>query len=105
MAWLRIREWFRKGMERLRWFLSLLIERIRVELAMVKLLNNIEDLKRKRAEIVLKVGQRVLEMKDSPAHDLLSDGEIKSLLKEIDAIEGEIEREKERARELSRLED
>lgn len=106
MLWLRIKEWFQKGIDRLKWFASLFSERLHIELAIVKLLNNIETLKKKRAELVLRIGERVIQLKDSPTHhDVLTDHEVKSLLKEVEAVDKEIETEKGKVKDLSKLED
>ncbi|NOZ24791.1 MAG: hypothetical protein GXO94_01675 [Nitrospirae bacterium] len=105
MQWLRIREWFYNGLGRLRWLASLFSERLHIELAIIKLLNNIEALKKRRDEAVLRLGERVLQLKDSPAHDVLTDQEVRAVFKEIEAVNEEIESLKGKVSELSKLED
>ncbi len=105
MHWLRIKKWFNTGVERLRWLASLFSERLHIELAMIKLLNNMEVLRKKRGEIVLRLGERVLQLKESPSHDVFTDQEIRAIFKEIEAINEEIETARSRISELSKLED
>ncbi|GBE36487.1 hypothetical protein BMS3Bbin07_00634 [bacterium BMS3Bbin07] len=105
MHWLRIKKWFQNGVERLRWLASLFSERLHIELAIIKLLNNLEVLRKKREEIVLRLGERVLQLKESPSPDVFTDQEIRTILKEIEAINEEIETAKSRVSELSKLED
>lgn len=105
MHWLRIKKWFQNGVERLRWLASLFSERLHIELAMIKLLNNMEVLRKKRDEVVLRLGERVLQLKESPSHDVYTDQEIRAIFKEIEAINEEIETARSRVSELSKLED
>ncbi|VAX30567.1 hypothetical protein MNBD_NITROSPIRAE02-376 [hydrothermal vent metagenome] len=105
MHWLRIKKWFHNGVERLRWLASLFSERLHIELAIIKLLNNLEVLRKKREEIVLRLGERVLQLKESPSPDVFTDQEIRAIIKEIEAINEEIEAAKSRVSELSKLED
>jgi len=105
MQWLRIKEWFYNGLERLRWLASLFSERLHIELAIIKLLNNIETLKKRRDEAVLRLGERVLQLKDSPSHDVLTDQEVRTVFKEIEAVNEELEALKSKVSELSKLED
>jgi hypothetical protein len=105
MQWLRIKKWFHKGVERLRWLASLFSKRLHIELAIMKLLNNIEVVGRKRDEVVLRLGERVLQLKESPSHDVFTDQEVRTIFKEIEAVTEEIETAKSRVSELSKLED
>ncbi len=105
MQWLRIKEWFHRGTERLRWLASLLTERLHIELAVIKLLGTVEDLRRRRDEAVRRLGERVLQLKESPAHDVFTDQEVKQIFKEIEELDEEMEAARSRADELSRLED
>jgi hypothetical protein len=105
MNWISLKNWFLRGIDRLKWFASLFSERIQIELALIKLLNNIEELKRKRSGVVLKLGERVVGLKDAPTHDVMIDPEVKAILKEIEIIDEEIEGLLSKARELSTLEE
>jgi hypothetical protein len=104
MSLLRIKTWFIGGVQKLRWYASLLSERIHVELALIKLLNDIETVEKKKGDVVLRIGERVLEFKDSPNYDVLTDAEIKSLLHKVESLNEEIRSLKKKADELSKLE-
>lgn len=104
MDWLLIKNWFKNGIERLKWFVALISERLHIELAVIKLLNSIEELKKKRTNLMIKIGERVIQLKEIPSHDVFTDQEIKSILKEVEDIEREIRILQEKAHELSKLE-
>ncbi|VAX34662.1 hypothetical protein MNBD_NITROSPIRAE03-1144 [hydrothermal vent metagenome] len=53
----------------------------------------------------MRLGERALQLKESPSPDVFTDQEIRAILKEIEAINEEIETAKSRVSELSKLED
>ncbi len=100
-----VKEWFQKGIKKLKWFASLISERLHVELAIIKVLNNMEELKAKRQRIMIKLGERLYQLKDSPEYTILSDSEIKELFKEIAEIEKQMDSLREKADALSKVGD
>lgn len=105
MDWLQIKEWFRNGIEKIKWFASLIGSRLQIEIALIKTLNSIETLRRERDGYLLRLGERVAKIKESPQHDVFTDPEIKSLFTEIERLNREIEGLRSNANDLSSLED
>lgn len=103
MNWITVKKWYYNGIERLKWFASLFSERLQVELAILKILNNMDELKRKRSGYAIKIGDRVVKLRNSSSYDLFADSDVKSLLKEIDLLDKEIGALQEKAEELSKL--
>jgi len=105
MNLVKIKGWFKSGLKRVKWFVALISERLHVEFALIKILSDIEELKRKKGELAKGIGERVIELRDTSDYDLFSDAEIKRLLKEIETLEEEMNALKSKAGELSKVED
>ncbi len=105
MNLIKIKGWFKSGLERVKWFSVLISERLHVEFALIKILSDIEELKRKKGELAKGIGERVIELRDTSDYDLFSDAGIKRLLKEIETLEEEMNALKSKAGELSKVED
>lgn len=83
----RIKESFKAGVAKLRWFAALAGERLKVEIAFFKLMSEAEKLKSKRDAIAKAVGERVFEQKERLSG---IDGSMKELLKEMEMLGEEL---------------
>lgn len=99
----RLRENFESGIEKIKWFSSLLSERIKVEYSVIKLLQQSEQLEKKKDELMKKIGKRVYEMKGYSNIHILKDSIISDTLSEIEKIDKEIESTKKKASEISNI--
>ena len=97
----RLKKNFDRGVEKIRWFSSLLSERIKIEFLVIKLLFQSDKMEKKRDELLNKIGQRVYEMKDNSDRQVLKDRVIAEALNEIELINSEIETTKKKAAEIS----
>jgi hypothetical protein len=102
---LRLKKSLEDGVGRIRWFSSLLCERLKVEIAVIRLLRESDDLEKRRREFVNDIGERVYELRGRSELDLLMDPKIKGTLKELESLDGELEEMKSRVSEISRVED
>jgi hypothetical protein len=59
----KVYENFRRGTEKIRWFATLFSERMNVEIAIFKLLYQSDEMSRKRQELLVTIGERVVELK------------------------------------------
>ncbi len=59
----RLKNNFDGGVEKLKWFASMLSDRIKVELSVFKLLYRSEQMEKERDELMKTIGQRAYEMK------------------------------------------
>jgi hypothetical protein len=97
----RLKKNFDKGLEKIRWFSSVLSERIKIEFLVIKLLLQSDKMEKKRDELLNKIGQRVYELKENTDRHVLKDRVIGEALNEIEQINSEIETTKKKAAEIS----
>lgn len=98
----KIKKDFNEGIERIKWFSSILSERIRVEIMVFKLLYKSEELKKRRDELMRKIGEEVYAMRGKEKN-IYSNKDILNAIKEIEALEPEIKETIEKASEISRI--
>jgi len=103
--WDKLRKNFNSGIERIKWFSSLLSERLKIEYSVVRLLYQSEKMERKKDEQMRRIGQRVYELKGYSDRYILKDGVIKESLSELDKIINDIEVTRKRASEISKVEE
>ena len=97
----RLRNNFENGIEKIKWFASLLSDRLKIELSVMKLLHEAEQMEKKRDELVRKIGRRVLEMREHADRQVLKDSVIMDTMGEIEKIDQEIEQTRKKASEIS----
>jgi seryl-tRNA synthetase len=86
----KIKRSFDEGLEKIRWLASLLSERIKVEVAVVKLLIQADGLERKRDELVRSIGERVFELRERKELDALRDPKIRQALAQMEEVDSEL---------------
>jgi seryl-tRNA synthetase len=97
----RLRDNFDNGIEKIKWFASLLSDRLKIELSVMRLLHESEQMEKKRDELMKKIGRRVLEMKEHADKQVLKDSVIMDTISEIEKIDQEIEQMRKKASEIS----
>ena len=97
----RLRNNFDNGIEKIKWFASLLSDRLKIELSVMKLLHESDQMEKKRDELAKKIGRRVLEMKEHADRQVLKDSVIIDTISEIEKIDREIEQTRKKASEIS----
>ena len=100
----RLKNNFDDGVEKLKWFSSMLSDRIKVELSVFKLLYHSEQMEKEKDALLKTIGQRVHEMKAGPDRNILKDSVIADAMQEIERLNSEIESTKKKASEISRIE-
>lgn len=101
----RLKDNFDSGLEKLKWFSSLLSERIKIEISVMKLLHQSEEMEKKRNDLMKAIGRRVYELKENSDRHILKDAIITDALGEIEKINSEIESTKKKASEISKVEE
>jgi seryl-tRNA synthetase len=101
----RLRNNFEDGIEKIKWFASLLSDRLKIELSVMKLLHESEQMEKKRDDLMKAIGRRVYELKEHSDRQILKDPLIAEALSEIEKISTEIESTKKKASEISRVEE
>jgi hypothetical protein len=98
----RIKNDLEEGIGKIKWFASLLAERVRIELTVFRLSFQSEELKKKRAALLNKIGEEVYLMKkhNKAIHQ---NKQITDALKELDALEPKIKETDEKVADITRL--
>jgi seryl-tRNA synthetase len=97
----RLKDNFENGIEKIKWFASLLSDRLKIELSVMRLLHESEQMEKKKDELVKKIGQRVLEMREHADRQVLKDSVIMDTMSEIEKINQEIEQTRKKASDIS----
>lgn len=97
----RLKENFESGLEKIKWFSTLLSDRLKIDYSVMKLLYQSEQMEKKKDELMRTIGQRVYELKGYSESHILKDSTISEALSEIEKIDKEIESTKKKALEIS----
>ena len=97
----RIKENFRDGIYRIKWFASVFAERLKIEIAVLKLLYRSDELEKNKNELLMTIGRRVYELKENPDKNILKDKEVAESLSAIEMLEKDIDEVKQRVSEMS----
>lgn len=87
---------------KIKWFASLLSERLRIEIEVFKLFYKSEELKKRKEELFKKIGEEVYELRGKEKN-IYSVKEIAEAIKDIDLLESEIKQTLEKASEISSI--
>ncbi|BCB96891.1 hypothetical protein JZK55_18130 [Dissulfurispira thermophila] len=98
----RVKKDFDEAIEKIKWFASLLSERIRVEITVFKLLYKSEELKKRRDELMRKIGEEVYAMRGKDKN-IYANKEVIVAIKELETLQPEIQETIEKASEISRI--
>ncbi len=98
----RVKKDFDSGIKKVKWFATLLSERVRIEIAIFKLLYKSEELKEKRDALLRQIGEEVYEMRDK-GKNVYSNKEVLAAIKSLESIEPEIAETLEKAADFSKL--
>ena len=93
----------RKGIEKIKWFATLFSERIKIEIAVFKLLYQSDEMTKKRDMQIKRIGERVVELKGHGDKNVFRDNDVSEALEEIEKIERNIEDLRHKASEISRV--
>jgi len=103
--WKRVKSNFDSGMEKIKWFSSLLSERLKIEFSIIKLSNDREKIEKDKAEKMRLIGERVFELRDNPDKNILKDKTIMESIEGLEKLDAEIEDIKKKMSEISKIED
>jgi seryl-tRNA synthetase len=98
----RIKKDFEEGIKKLQWFASLLSERMRIEMMVFRLLYKSEELKKRRDELMQKIGEEVYAMRGKEKN-IYAIREISGAIKELETLEPQIRETIEKASEISKI--
>ena len=99
----RLRENFGKGTSNLKWFASVLSERLKIELAVIRLLYQSDDMEKSREELLKTIGRRVYDLRGTADKNILKDKTVMEALHEIEKIEKNIDELRQKVSEMSNV--
>jgi hypothetical protein len=99
----RVYENFKKGTEKIKWFATLFSERMNIELAIFKLLYQSDAMRRKRQELLVTLGERVVELKGHGDKIVFLDSVVAGALSEIEKLDSNIAELRQKASEISKV--
>ncbi len=102
--WRRVKDNLDSGIEKVKWFSSLLNERMKIEVSLFKLLYQSAEMEKKKAALLKTVGERVFELKSGPEKRVLRDPVIVDALKDLEELNAEIEDVRKSASEIEKIE-
>ncbi len=102
--WKRIKDNFDSGTEKVKWFSSLLNERVKIELSLFSLLYQSAEMEKKRAAFAKTIGERVFELRDASERHILRDHVIIEALTSMERLDAEIEDMRKKAAEIEKVE-
>ena len=98
----KVKKDLESGVGKLKWFSSLLSERIRIEITIFKLLYKSEEMKKQRDELLRRIGEEVYVMRGKDKN-VYADKEVIDAIREIESLEPELKDTLDRASDISRL--
>jgi hypothetical protein len=101
----RIKDSFDSGVEKIKWFSSLLSDRVKVEVSVMKLIYQSDQMERRKDDLMRTIGRRVHELKAYPDRQILKDTVIADAIAEIEQITRDIELTRKKASEISKIEE
>ena len=102
--WKRVKNNFDSGIERIKWFSSILSERMKIEFSVIKLVSDRDKNEKERAEKLRLIGARVFELKEQHDKNVLKDKVIAGSIGEIEKLDSEIEDINKKVSEISKVE-
>ena len=101
----KIKDSFDSGVDKIKWFSSLLSDRVKVEVSVMKLLYQSDQMEKRKEDVLRTIGRRVHELKEYPDRQILKDTVIADALAEIEQITSEIEQTRKKASEINKIEE
>lgn len=102
--WKKIRNNLDSGIGKIKWFSSLLNERVKIEISLMKLIYQSTELEKKRTDLLKAIGERVLELRNNPEKQVLRDHIILETLDKLEKLDVEMEDLRKKVSEVGRVE-
>src|SRR5512140_917345 len=99
----RVKDNFMNGLQQVRWFSSVMAERVKVEMAVIRLLFRSDEMEKKKDLLLRTIGERVYECKGLPDKNVMRDREVVEAISEIERLDKDIEELKHRVSEISSI--
>jgi hypothetical protein len=102
--WKKVKDGLDSGVEKVKWFSTLLNERIKVEISLFRLLHQSAEMEKKKTALLKTIGEKVFELKNLSERQVLGDPVIREALIDLEKLNAEIEDVRKRASEIEKIE-
>ena len=102
--WRKVKDNLDSGVEKAKWFSSLASDRLKIEIALMKLLYRSTEMEKQRSALMTAIGERVYGMRNGSEKNVQRDPDILQRLRQLEDLDAEIEDLRKKASEISRLE-
>ena len=96
----KLRANLKDGLNKITWLSTVLSERIKIEIAVMKLLYQSDGMEKKKKELLEGIGRRVYEFKGNPEKNILRDRDVCDAVQEIEKIDRDLEELRQKASEI-----
>ncbi|MBI4685082.1 MAG: hypothetical protein HY755_07765 [Nitrospirae bacterium] len=100
----RIKSNLDAGIDKIKWASSVISERLKIEISVIRLLQERGKKEKDRAEKINFIGERVFELRNNQDKNIFKDKLITDAINEIEKLKAEIEDINKKASEISRIE-
>jgi hypothetical protein len=98
----RIKKDLEDGAGKVKWFASLLSERVRIELSVFRLLYETEELRKRRDGLLKHIGEEVYHLRGKEKN-VYANKEIAEAIREMEELDPEIKESLDKVSEISKL--
>lgn len=102
--WKKIKDNLDSGIAQIKWFSTLLNERLKIEVSLFRLLYQSEEMEKNKAALMKTIGERVFELRHGHERQILKDPVIAETLNKLEILNAEMEDLKKRASDIGRVE-
>ncbi|HYA31875.1 MAG TPA: hypothetical protein VED67_03885 [Thermodesulfovibrionales bacterium] len=102
--WKKVKDGLDSGVEKVKWFSTLLNERVRVEISLFRLLHQSSEMEKKRDGLLRTIGEKIFELRNSTEKQILGDPVITQAMTDLEALDVELNELRKRASEIEKIE-
>ena len=102
--WKKVKDGLDSGVEKVKWFSTLLNERVKVEISLFRLLHQSSEMEKKRAGLLRTIGEKVFELRNSTEKQILGDPVITQAMTDLTTLDAELDDLRKRAAEIEKIE-
>jgi hypothetical protein len=102
--WKRVKGNLDSGVEKVKWFSSLLNERVKVEISLFRLLHQSDEMEKQKNALLKTIGERVFELRNDSEQHVLRDPVIQDAVKALGKLDADLEDVRKRASEIEKIE-
>lgn len=100
----KIKGSFDAGVQKIRWYSTVLSERLRVEAAVIKLLRDVAELEKRSEELKRSIGNRVYELREKHVANIFREPSVREAIAELEELDARINELRAKASDIGKPE-